>query len=250
MSSESLDLNDDGNYVKRYTDTLSPIRQQFSDFSLDDPVPPGKEERVRNEVSATEAFKEMYIAHPEALDYSEKDGEVVHETIEDAETVKHLLENSGEKKASELGEQMGHLMADIHRFAAHGDAELDNFLYRDGQIFSIDHEFYEEDPEQEKVREDIRLMESDVRTLETPKYSSFITSFREAYREELRTGEQIERPIESTPNGNQYPEIEGLEEPIQIVEGLSRTRKKHEEVDKDLLVERSLNLIKNSLKKV
>lgn len=247
MSSDSLDLDEDGNYVKSYTDTLSPIRQQVSDFSLYDPVPPNKEQRVRNEVSAAEDFQDMYISHPDVVEYSEEDGRVVFEEIEDAETVKHFLENAGEEKASELGEQMGYLMADIHRFAAHGDAELDNFLYRDGEIISIDHEFYTGDPGLEKVREDIRLLESDSRTLETTKYRSFITSFREAYEEELETGEKADHDVGSTPNGDNYPHLKGLEQPIQLVEGLSRTRKKHEEVDRDIVFERSLNLIKNTL---
>lgn len=247
MSSDSLDTDEDGNYVKNYTDTLSPIRQQVSDFSIYDPVPPNKEQRVRNEITAAEDFQEMYIPHPDVIEYSEEDGKVVFEEIEDAETVKHLLENSGEDKASELGEQMGYLMADIHRFGTHGDAELDNFLYRDGEIFSIDHEFYTENPGREKLREDIRLLESDSRTLESPKYQSFIKSFREAYEHELETGEETDWEVDETPNGNRYPHLQGLDEPIQLVDGLSRTRKKHEEVDTEVILERSFNLIRNTL---
>ena len=247
MSSDSLDLDENGNYVKSYTDTLSPIRQQVSDFSLYDPIPPNKEQRVRNEVSAAESFEEMYISHPGVVEYSEEDGKVVFEEVEDAETVKQLLEESGEENASELGQQMGHLIADIHRFGAHGDAELDNFLYQDGEIFSIDHEFYTEDPGREKVREDIRLLESDSRTLETPKYQSFIRNFREAYEQELETGENTDRYVGSTPNGGEYPRLQGLDESIQLVEGLSRTRKQHEEVEPGMIMERSLNLIKNTL---
>lgn len=247
MSSDSLDLDEDGNYVKSYSDTLSPLRQQISDFSLYDPVPPKKEQRVRNEVSAAERFEQRYISHPEIVDYSEENGKVIFEEIEDVETVKHILENSDEDKASELGEQMGYLIADIHRFAVHGDAELDNFLYKNGEIFSIDHEFYTENPDLEKAREDIRLLESDSRTLETPKYRSFINSFRQAYEHELETGERTDREVDSTPRGNEYPQLQGLDESIQLVEGLSRARKQHEDIDTDIVFERSINLIRNTL---
>jgi len=247
MTSDSLHLDEDGNYVKSYTDTLNPIHQQVSDFSLYDPVPPNKEQRARNEAFAAESFEEMYISHSGVLEYSEEDGTVVFEEVEDAETVKQLLEESGREKASELGKHMGHLIADIHRFGAHGDAELDNFLYRDGEIFSIDHEFYTEDPGPEKIREDIRLLESDSRTLETLKYQSFIRSFREAYEQELETGENTYHDAGSTPNGGEYPRLQGLDESIQLVEGLSMTRKQHEEVEPGIVVERSLNLIKNTL---
>lgn len=248
MSSESLDQDENGNLVKNYTDTLSPIRQQISDFSLYDPLPPKKDQRVRNEVSAAEDFEDMYISHADIIEYSEEGGKVVFEELEDAETVKHLLESSGEDRASELGEQMGYLMADIHRFGSHGDAELDNFLYRDGEIFSIDHEFNKENSGREKVREDIRLIESDSRTLEKPKYQSFIRSFREAYKNELESGEETSREVTSTSNGNRYPHLQGLDEPIQLVDGLSRTKKQHEEVDTEVIVERSLNLVRNTLK--
>ncbi len=249
MSSESLERDEDGNYVKVYGDPLNPLRQQYRDFSVSDPLPPDGEERVRNEVEASERLAEMYIPHPEVIDYSEEDGEVVLEDFGDADTVKHYLEENGEACAAEIGELMGGLIADIHRFGSHGDPELDNFLYRDGDIASIDHEFYTEDPKPEDLRGDIGLIESDARTLDTEIYREFMNSFGEAYLEELRTGEDkpwVKNPV--TEAKNQFPEPQSIERPVKLVEGLFRTKKRHEDLDIGLMLARSGNLLRNSLK--
>lgn len=247
MSSDSLKQDETGNYVKQYGNSLNPLKQQVRDFSIADPLPPQKEIRVRNEVEAAEDLEELYIAHPGVVDYSEEAGRVVLEEIDDAENVKHYLEESSPSEASDLGESMGRLMADIHRFGSHGDPELDNFLYRDGDILSLDHEFYTGDPDSSDLREDIRLLESDSRTLETPIHQAFIESFRQAYEEELHTGEEAPWPTPETSYSNQYPELGRLQEPLQLLEGLSRTKKGHEDVDIDRIVERSTNLVRNTL---
>lgn len=250
MSSDSLETNNDGDYVKCYSRAPEPLGHQLRNIRTDFPIFVDGEEKVRNEVYASEDLSERYIAHPEVIDYSEGDGEVVFENLDDAEDIKHLLERSGREKSSEIGTQMGYLMADFHRFGAHGDAELDNFLYQDGEIYSIDHEFYSQDPDVSDLYEDIRLIECDARTLDTETYREFITSFRDAYIEELETAEGSEIDVEETIHENRYPFLNNSDEPLQLVTGLWRTKKGHEELNPSLIFDRSRNLIKHTLDEV
>lgn len=250
MSSDSLETNDDGNYVKCYSRSPRPLGHQLRNIRSDFPMFNDGEEKVRNEVNASEDLTGRYIGHPEVVDYSEEDGEVVFENLDDAEDVKHLLERSGSEMSSEIGTQMGYLMADFHRFAAHGDAELDNFLYQDGEIYSIDHEFYSRNPDESDLNEDIRLIECDARTLDTETYREFIKSFRDAYTEELESAEASEIEVEDTVHGNRYPIVDNSDEPVQLVTGLWRTKKSHEEFDASLMFDRSRNLIKHTIDEV
>jgi len=235
MSSDQLRRDDNGNYVKSYSTKLSPIRQPVKDFSLGDPIPPSKEELIRNELDAAKDFEQEYIGHAGIVDYSIEEGEISTEEIEDATNIKTYLEQNGLEEAEEIGEMMGHLMADIHRLGSHGDPELDNFMYRDGDILSIDHEFYSRNSGTIDRREDLRLIESDSRTLNTPKYTSFIENFKEGYLDEIREEDEL------------YPEIRERDEPLLLAEGLMRIKKDHEDIEPARVIERSMNLFKNTL---
>ncbi|MFB6175414.1 MAG: hypothetical protein ABEJ87_05610 [Candidatus Nanohalobium sp.] len=236
MASELLERDEEGNYVKTYGDTLNPLRQQYRHLSFSDPLPPGKAERVMNEVRAADNFTEKYIPHPEVLDYSIEDGSVKLENVGGAETVKEYLE-SAEEDASELGEMMGRLIADIHGFGSHGDPELDNFLYCHGDILSLDHEFYSEEKNIEDIRGDLRLIESDARTLKKETYIEFMKAFEEAYREE--TESRGDFPVET--------DFTTGEKTFQFIEGLALTKKRQEDVDIENVLQRSYNLFRNTV---
>ena len=250
MSSDSVRTNDDGDYVISYSKSPRPLGHQLKNLDSESPLFIEGKGKVRNEVKASEDLTAGYIAHPEVVDYSEDKGEVVVENLEEAEDIKHLLESSGDEMSSEVGTQLGYLLADLHRFGAHGDAELDNFRYEDGEIYSIDHEWYSRDPDKEEINEDIRLIECDARTLETDTYREFITSFREAYIEELESTEISDTEVEITTEKDRYPHIENSDEPVQLVTGLWRTKKGHEDFNPLRIFERSRNLIRHTFDEV
>mgnify|MGYP006875067506 FL=1 len=239
MSAESVDQNNDGDYVKHYSGSYNPLSQQVRDMSFSEPLPPGAKQRIENEVEADQDLTPEYIAHPEVLDYSMDDERIVLEEIKDGKTVEKYLEESEPSEAGEIGNMLGHLIADMHLFGSHGDPTLENFIYRDGDIISIDHEFYSGETREKDLRDDIRIIEEKTRSLETEKYLEFMENFREGYLSEL---EDVE---DETALENEYPEFNSMEKAIIPAEGLSRILSQKDEWRE--ILQKSGSLVKNSL---
>lgn len=208
-------------------------------MSLSSPLPPDAKQRIENEVKADQDLTPKYIAHPEVIEYSMEDERIVLEEIEDGRTVETYLEQSDSSEAAEIGKMLGHLIADIHLFGSHGDPTLENFIYRDGDIISIDHEFYSSETNEKDLRDDIRIIEEKSRSLETEKYLEFMENFREGYLNELEEAE------DETALENSYPEFSNLENAIIPTEGLGRILSQKDEWQE--ILQKSGSLVKNSL---
>ncbi|WP_414838150.1 hypothetical protein ACK3SF_01995 [Candidatus Nanosalina sp. VS9-1] len=241
MGAHSVSRDGEGNYVSEYRDSLNLLDPPIKNLMRGNIFPPKAHEKVQSEVEADQKLTEKYISHHEVLDYSEEDGVVVTEEIEDAVLVKKYLEEADIHEVSDIGESMGHLIADIHRFGTHGDPGLGNFMYRDGEIFSIDHEFYSNNATAADIADDIRIIEADSRNMAPEKYEAFIENFREGYRTELEAS-----GIENVDRKNSA-ELSVLNEPLVIFDGLGRTldgsgKNYQQKFDE------ALNLMYNSLK--
>lgn len=242
MGSDSVERDEEGNFVKQYGDRRDPVDQQVKNFSLRDPFTLSSREKVANEIDASEDFTENYIAHHRIIDYSQSDGIIITEEVEDAVSVKSYLETADSEEVADIGSSLGHLIADIHRFGTHGDPSLGNFMYRDGDIISIDHEFYSENPTEKDIIDDIRIIESDTRCFSSEKYETFIESFKEGYEEEL---EQETSYHSSNPADIDYPKLNTSDTYIIALDGLIRTF--NEESEESGGLDNVWNVVRNTL---
>ena len=241
MGAHSVSRDEEGNYVSEYRDSHNVLDPPFKNLRSGNIFPPKAREKVENEVEADQKLTEKYIAHHEVLEYSEEDGIVVTEEVEDVTLVKKYLEDADISEVSSIGKSMGHLIADIHRFGTHGDPGLGNFMYRDGEIFSIDHEFYSNNATASDIADDLRIIEADSRNMDPEKYEAFIENFREGYRTELEASsiENVDREDSA--------ELSVLNEPLVMFDGVGRTLNGSEKTYQQKFDE-ALNLMYNSLR--
>lgn len=241
MGADSAYRDEEGNYVSEYDEVnLDILDPPFKNLRSGNIFPPKGHEKVQNEVDADEKLTEKYIAHQEVIDYSTEDGKVVTKEIEDATEIKTYLEEAEIEEVSSVGESMGHLIADIHRFGTLGDPGLGNFLYRDGEIFSIDHEFYSDDASASDIADDIRIIEADSRNMEPERYEAFIENFRDGYTAEMEASETMD-DYEKSVNPSVF------DEPLVFLDGLGRTLSGSEKTNEQKFDE-ALHLTYNSLR--
>lgn len=148
-------------------------------------------ERVLNEHRADEDLEDLYIKHGRVIDCSYDKPEVEVEAVEGVEVAQKLRSVEAPEKTS-VGRSMGALIGDLHASGfSHGDPHLDNFIYKEGDIGSIDHEYWERNPELERCIRDLKVLRAHAAMTEG--FDEFMDGFQEGYRREIGTERYLDK---------------------------------------------------------
>jgi tRNA A-37 threonylcarbamoyl transferase component Bud32 len=165
-------------FRKQFADLKNPLKQQWRDFSIFDPLPDSADIKVSNERKASACFEENNISHAKVLNFSEEDGWVEMEFIDGD----NLFEVINEENAEVIGRKLGRLVVDIHSIGYKGELNPEDFLYRNERIYSVDHEYFSSDNSVRNLKYDLITLEAASRSrLEQEKYREFIAGFKEEY---------------------------------------------------------------------
>ncbi len=243
MASKSVSRNSEGNFVKTYWawNGFDLPKESKENDSLGS-------HRVMNEAQANEELTNLYIAHPKILDADFDKRSVEVENLDNLDHIKDKISDFNFREIEETGKSLGRLLGDFHRNRlSHGDAHLANFLYDDGDIIPFDFEFYSSNSPLSEMKDDIRLLESDARTLCPETYETLIEGFHEGYRTELTSLDEYSKKVNSSQYRDDLKEFVNdiVQEKNQVNPryGFTRIMEEH---GSESRIECALNYITNS----